>query len=154
MSSTIPPDKTSKPPAPGTPAGTARDAELVEVRVFHNLTAAEQGRYPCEYMPGDRAVQVFATPAPRTAGHLAVCEAIWRLLNVGDDPAFTVTPDPRAVAYRNRGNRAMSTGDLVCIGSGTWYAAARAGFTPVTAVPLLVTEQQPGTAPYEGTDLP
>ena len=123
------------------------------VRAFHNLTAAEQHRYPCEYMPGDRAVQVFATPAPDGAEHLAICEALWRLLNIGDDPDFG-TPDPRAVAYRQRGNRSLSAGDLGCIGSGAWYAAAaRAGFTPVPA-PLLVTEQQPGTAPYEGTDLP
>lgn len=154
MSSTIPPEKTSKLPARSTSADEAGDAGLVMVRVFHNLTAAEQDRYPCQFMPGDRAVQVFATPGPGTAEHLAVCEAVWELLNVGDDPAFTVTPDPRAVAYRKRGNRSMSTGDLVCIGSGTWYAAARAGFTPVPAAPLLVTEQQPGTVPYEGTDLP
>lgn len=108
MSSTIPPEKTSKLPARSTSADEAGDAGLVMVRVFHNLTAAEQDRYPCEYLPGDRAVQVFATPAPRTAEHLAVCEAVWELLNVGDDPAFTVTPDPRAVAYRKRGNRSMS----------------------------------------------
>jgi hypothetical protein len=146
--SNIPPEKT------GVPADMPGGAGLVMVRAFHNLTAAEQDRYPCEYVPGDRVVQVFATPAPSGSEHLAVCEAVWELLNIGDDPAFG-TPDPRAVAYRRRGNRSLSTGDLVCIGSGAWYAAAApAGFTPVPAAPLLVTEQQPGTAPYEGTDLP
>lgn len=95
------------PETAGTPAETSGGAGLVMVRAFHNLTAAEQDRYPCEYMPGDRAVQVFATPAPPGAEHLAICEALWRLLNIGDDPDFG-TPDPRAVAYRQRGNRSLS----------------------------------------------
>ncbi|HEY0697395.1 MAG TPA: hypothetical protein VGD43_06255 [Micromonospora sp.] len=39
---------------------------------------------------------------------------VYRLFNVGHDPQFG-TPDPRAVVYRERGNRSLSVGDVVAL---------------------------------------
>lgn len=81
-------------------------APTVHIRAFHNIDAGFLA-----YKPSDRVTLVFAADEPAAAPE-AICEALFELLNIGDDPAFG-TPDPRAVAYRERGNRTVdrTTGD-------------------------------------------
>lgn len=67
-----------------------------------------------------------------------ICEEVFRLLNVGDDPTFNESgPDPRAVQYRMRGNRSLSVGDVIQIGV-RWFACASSGWVPlVLGAPTL-----------------
>lgn len=97
-------------------------------------------------------VQVFATTVPSGGDPLAVCEELYRLLNVGDDPEFG-EPDPRAVAYRARRNRSLSISDLVRVG-GAWFACAANGFVPASSPRILTGPDAAvyGTAPYTGVD--
>lgn len=126
---------------------TSTSLDQIPVLVFHNLMFLLPGKYE----PGDPAVQVFATTAPAGSDHLAVCEQMFHLLNVGDDPEFG-PPDIRAVAYRARGNRSLCVSDLVCV-DGTWYACASAGFT-LTEPPRIRTDATAGSSPYTGVDAP
>ena len=122
------------------------------VRVFHNLmfaTLSPARPYPGECHAGDPALQAFATTASAASDHLAMCEEMFHLLNVGDDPAFGA-PDARAVAYRARGNRSLSVGDLACV-DGAWYACAPSGFRAVEP-PRVATDAVAGSTPYAGVD--
>lgn len=119
----------------------------VLVRVFHNIARDEQGRHVGYggYQHGQPVVEVFQASADSTADPAVICENIYMLLNVGDDPVFG-TPDPRAIAYRRKGNRSLSAGDLICL-DGTWLACARTGFQPVAEQPVIVRAADHGTAP-------
>lgn len=124
----------------------------MSVVVFHNLMFGRLSAsrpYPGEYQAEDPAVQVFATTVPHRADPLAVCEQMFHLLNVGDDPSFGET-DARAVAYRARRNRGLSISDLVQV-DGAWYACAATGFTPAEP-PRIVFERVPGSAPHTDVD--
>jgi predicted RecA/RadA family phage recombinase len=121
----------------------------VKVRAYHNV-AGDQGE---PYKPGDVLVPVAAWDVPAGQDPLCVAEGVYELLNVGDDPDLG-TPDKRlraiAVEYRERGNRSVSLGDVVCIGE-EWFAVARGGFTRVEKEPGLfsLVPLWPGSSPMD-----
>lgn len=120
-------------------------SDTIHVQAFHNLAPSFGG-----YAPGARMVRVFAADQPTTGDVAAVCDAVFMLLNIGDDPQFG-TPDPRAVEYRARGNRSLSMGDVIALSCGPeadpdYYAISPAGFIPVGA-PNIVTAACHGTTP-------
>ncbi len=131
--------------------------EGLTVIAFHNI-GLDPESYPWLYTPSDQVVEVFRArwPASSTTDP-AVCEAVFRLLNVGDDPEFTGgKPDQEAVAYRTRGNRALSIGDVVALETSAgrvFYAVARVGFDPIEE-PAIVHEARPGTQPLPLTLTP
>ncbi len=101
-------------------------AATVRVEAFHNLdTEADR------YQHGHRVTRVFATQEPG-GEPAAVCAEIHRLLTIGDAPCGR-RPDPRAVAYRRRGNRGLSLGDVIAISgpTGTAYYALTLTYAPV-----------------------
>ncbi|MBN1172641.1 MAG: hypothetical protein JXA67_10755 [Micromonosporaceae bacterium] len=104
----------------------------ITVRAYLNTTQDANG-LPLGmldgYQPGHELTLVFETTAPATDDDLTVCEQVFRLLNVGDDPEFG-TPDPRALEYRFKGHRSLSVGDVVDV-DGRYYACARFGFTAI-----------------------
>src|SRR3954469_22676817 len=84
------------------------------------------------YKPGHDLTLAFSTAIMATGEDATICEQVFRLLNVGDDPEFNAVVDPRAVAYRAQGHRSLSIGDVVSISGHArdrWYAVARTGFT-------------------------
>jgi hypothetical protein len=86
-----------------------------------------------------------------------MCDFVFWLFNVGEDT------DPHARAYRERGNRSLSVGDVVQI-EQHWFAVAAIGFTAIAAPLRLdgparplstridLTAPDPVTGP--GTDTP
>jgi hypothetical protein len=92
-------------------------------------------------------VPVFTTTTERaggTAEDMVTLDEIWRLLNVGEDPAFG-TPDERAVAYRANRNRSLSLGDVVAIGP-RWYALTRReGWAQITEPADISYDSHEGT---------
>ena len=123
---------------------------MTAVRVYHNISADGAGRhlaYLDGYQAGDPVVCVFSTEVDRQrlSSITEVTEAMYRLLNIGDDPDFG-TPDPRALDYRARGNRSLSVGDLVAI-DGDFHACAATGFVPVHHHPAVVVQTRHGTTP-------
>jgi hypothetical protein len=99
-----------------------------KVRVYHNLDARfapyRQGHrlalaYECEQ------ASVLMTQAPYQ---------LFDLFNIGDDPRFG-TPDPRALAYRARGNRSLSVGDVLALtdSAGGWihFTVTATGFRTI-----------------------
>jgi hypothetical protein len=128
---------------------SSHGSDVLTVHVFHNL-GAFSGIRPSSYLPGDHVVEVFQTTAS-SGTPMQVCEDMFELLNVGDDPDFG-TPDPRAVAYRARRNRSLSIGDVVAV-DGTFYACAPSGFIPI-APPYITTAGLPGSTPHTDPDLP
>ncbi|MBS2537096.1 hypothetical protein KGQ20_30500 [Catenulispora sp. NF23] len=62
-----------------------------------------------------------------------ICDSVWALLNVGDDPQAG-TPDPRAVNYRRRGHRSLSVGDVAAVGDF--------GFTRIPDRPEILCDDQ------------
>lgn len=103
----------------------------VKVRAYLNNTCGPHGipiGMLSGYEPGHELELAFeATFA--AAPDLTICEEVFRLLNVGDDPEFGL-PDLRALAYRARGYRSLSVGDLVTVEDRA-YACARVGFIAV-----------------------
>ncbi|MBS2531959.1 hypothetical protein KGQ20_04165 [Catenulispora sp. NF23] len=120
--------------------GEENDA-TVEVRVFHNL----DGRFDA-YEPGHRLREVFTDTVPEREP-FDVCDAVWTLLQVGEDPAFGA-PDPRAVDYRRRGHRSLSTGDVIAIGD-QFFAVADGGFTRISGRPAVLSEDEASDLEYE-----
>lgn len=118
------------------------------IKAYHNVAQDESGR-PLGmldgYAPGHPVVLVFQAIAPEGVGDLAACENVFRLLNVGEDPEFG-EPDPAAIAYRARGNRSLSVGDLVSVGD-RFYQCGRFGWTQLDADPVVVDQQDYGTTP-------
>lgn len=138
------PPPTKHPNSEGKHPVTDTAAPTVRVRAFHNIDAGFLA-----YKPSDRVTLVFAAAEPAAAPE-AICEALFELLNIGDDPALG-TPDPRAVAYRERGNRSLSVGDVVAVdkrpdGPADFYAVASTGFTSI-AEPRIVATAYIGTTP-------
>lgn len=124
----------------------------VPVRAYHNIGADLEGRptgFLDGFAPGDPVVWVFAAEldGERFGSDLAACEEVYKLLNVGDDPDIMGgRPDPRAVAYRQAGNRSLSIGDLVSV-AGRFYACASVGFTRLTVDPVVCVQTRYGTTP-------
>jgi len=119
----------------------------MKARVYHNVAVDDAGRhlgFLDGYQPGQPVTLVFSTELPE-CHDLDACEQLYRLLNVGDDPDFG-EPDPRATAYRARGNRSLSMGDVACI-DGRFYACASSGWDRLDHMPSIVHETGvPGTA--------
>lgn len=118
------------------------------LRVYHNVARDEADR-PVGmldgYQPG-HAVALVARLTLRAPTDLDACDIAFRLFNVGDDPEFG-PPDARAVEYRQRGNRSLSTGDVVAV-NGRFYACARVGWTPIEP-PRIDHTARYGTAPLD-----
>lgn len=89
----------------------------MQVTILHNVTEDGLGR-PVGLIDGYREEHqmrtVFAYASNHTDPAAAAAEA-FHLFNVGDDPAFG-TPSDIAVAYRARGLRSLSVGDVVVAG--------------------------------------
>jgi hypothetical protein len=106
-----------------------------QVRVYLNRETDPQGR-PLGmldgYSPEHRmSLELETTETAPTVS--TVCERMFHLLNVGDDPEFGPV-DERAVEYRSRRNRSLSIGDVVEV-DGCAYACARSGWTAVRRAP-------------------
>lgn len=124
-----------------------RDNSTMNAKVYHNVARDDAGRHLGildGYQPEHPVTLVFTTDLP-PSDEMAACEELYRLLNVGDDPAFG-QPDPRAEAYRRRGNRSLSMGDLVSL-DGRFYACAEHGWKPLDTEPTVVQARVPGTTP-------
>jgi hypothetical protein len=124
-------------------------AATVTVRAFHNVRTDEAGRLVGMldgYTEGDPVVLVFTAELPAGPSREALAEAVYRLLNVGDDPEFG-QPDPRAVEYRKRRNRSLSVGDLVQVGPD-YLAVDSFGFRLLGGIdPNIVNSPRHGTTP-------
>jgi hypothetical protein len=121
------------------------------VTVFHNVS---RHAMLTGYERGDVLVPVATWTVRPWHDPGKTAEAAFALLNVGDDPAFG-PPDPRAVEYRDRGNRSASVGDLVRVGNH-WLAVAHAGFTEVVDWPagFSLVPCWAGSNPLSDEDIP
>lgn len=110
----------------------------MQVTIFHNITRDGLGR-PLGiidgFQPEHDVVRVFSYETALTEP-VAAAEEAFHLFNVGEDPDFGV-PSPIALAYRAKGLRSLSVGDLVRVGVST-FACASYGWdavaTPTTAL--------------------
>lgn len=97
------------------------------ITVWHNV-AQDKHERPLGmidgYQPGHPLTPVARFETER-AGEDVLAE-VCRLYNVGDDPDFG-TPDDRALAYRRRGNRSLSVGDIVQVNQ-QWWVCDRVGW--------------------------
>jgi len=119
----------------------------VQVRVFHNIARDEDGRHAggdVGYQPGHPVVLVveFSLAAPADQAQ-SMLDLVYHELNV-DRPQ-----QHWARTYRDRGNRSLSTGDVVGINE-LFYACASTGWTrldqpPIQTVPGSATH---GTTPW------
>jgi hypothetical protein len=128
----------------------------MRVTAWHNIATDNKGHLIGMldgYTHGHPLVPVATWDAPEVSVPLVVLEEAYALLNIGDDPAFGV-PDERAVAYRARGNRSLSIGDVVQAGT-TWAAVAVTGFTPIPEPDYVaIGANRPGTTSLPGTPDP
>lgn len=142
-------------PAPGAerPHADPVPDGAVRLDALHNIGTAE-GIHSWRYEPGHQMTITFTTTvdADDTADE-TLCEQVFALLNIGDDPADVgrpEAPDPRALNYRARGNRSLSTGDAVAVtraGQQTaYYAVAMIGFMAIDP-PSIVNRPGSGTIP-------
>jgi hypothetical protein len=125
----------------------------VRLDALHNLSMAE-GTPIWGYEPGHQMVVVFTTTVePGDLADMTLCEQVFMLLDIGHDPAdvdLPEEPDPRALAYRERGNRGPMSGDAVAVaraGAETvYYAVAWRGFERIDP-PSIVNRPGYGTVP-------
>lgn len=130
-----------------------------EIRVFHNnffRDGSVFGYQPEPYrvgdvkMPAHTVTEVYRYSSSEFSD-VEVLEAAFHLFNVGDDPAFVDRPDPRAVEYRDRGNRSLSKSDVVAIGdthNARWYACA-SGWDRLDHPPVIDNQEDYGTTPAD-----
>jgi hypothetical protein len=124
--------------------------QTVTARVYHN-SAPDLRRFAVDgFKDGDPVTLVAQLEIGLDDGPTAdlACHCVFGLLNIGNDPAFG-PPHPAAVAYFDRGNRALSVGDVVEFPAGPFpgfYAVAPIGFTQVEP-PTIVARPRPGTVP-------
>lgn len=125
----------------------------MKVTVYHNVALDDAGRHLGildGYQPDHPVTPVLATELPE-GDAIAVCDELYRLLNIGDDPNFGA-PDPRALEYRMRGNRSLSIGDLARL-DGQFHALTADGWQPLAAEPTIVRETQAhGSTPLPEAD--
>ncbi len=118
----------------------------VSVQVFHNVERDSQGR-PVGMMDGFQPHHPVSPVAelrlPAGYGFQRVCGWVFHLFNVGDDPDFG-TPDAVAIAYRERGNRSLSVGDVVRV-ADDWYACKGVGWAPIDPPRVVPVTDVPGT---------
>jgi hypothetical protein len=124
--------------------------QTVTARIYHN-SVWDRGRAPLYgFEDGNPVTLVAQLEIGLDDGPSAdlACHCVFGLLNIGNDPAFG-PPHPAAVAYFERGNRALSVGDVVEFPAGPFpgfYAVAPSGFTRI-APPAIAAEPRPGTVP-------
>jgi hypothetical protein len=125
----------------------------VRLDALHNLSMAE-GTPVWRYEPGHPMAVVFTnTVDPGDLDDMTLCEQVFMLLDIGHDPDdvdLPEEPDPRALAYRERGNRGPMVGDAVAVtraGAETvYYAVAGLGFERIDP-PSIVNRSGSGTVP-------
>jgi hypothetical protein len=125
----------------------------VRLDALHNIGTAD-GIHVWRYEPGHPMTLAFATVVdPAELSDESLCEQVFALLNIGHDPAdvgMGDAPDPRALEYRERGNRSLSVGDAVAVtragGQTVYYAVAAVGFTQIDP-PSVVNRPGFGTIP-------
>lgn len=129
--------------ATATPAGAPA---AVWVRVFHNNHRA-RGAFLRGWLPGQTVTEVFTYTAliEGDVHDHDLAEQAFELFNIGDDPDFG-TPDPRAEDYRARGNRSLSTGDVLAI-DGRFHSCDSSGWRELTESPEVEQITVPGTTP-------
>jgi hypothetical protein len=119
----------------------------VTVTIWHNVAQDEHQR-PLGmidgYQPGHPLTPVARFHTERASED--VLAEVFQLYNVGDDPDYG-TPDDRALAYRHRGNRSLSVGDVVQVNQ-QWWACAPFGWTHINPPPA---EQLTGGTAYGST---
>ncbi|MDN5895524.1 MAG: hypothetical protein L0H93_16045 [Nocardioides sp.] len=104
----------------------------MRVTVFHNDARDAFDRHLGYdgYQTGHPMIEVFTFDGPDSNDPAElVAENAFELFNVGDDPAFD-TPAPVAVAYRAKGLRSLSVGDIVDV-NGVPLACAKHGWQEV-----------------------
>jgi hypothetical protein len=93
---------------------------MTAVITWHNVTRDESGRHlgmVHGYRPGHLLVPVDKFDVDSPSENLL--DDLFRLFNVGDDPDFG-PPDEHALAYRQRGNRSLSVGDVIQVNDHWW----------------------------------
>jgi hypothetical protein len=113
---------------------------VIEVCASHNLDS----RFD-PYQPDHRVVLVYRGHVPAGTADIDACELVFELLNIGHDADYS-EPNPDAVAYRARGNRSLSVGDLVSV-DGRWFSCGRFGWSLLEAEPLVVAVRVDGSSP-------
>ena len=105
----------------------------MHITILHNVTQDEHGRNVgfCDgYLPDHQLARVFAFSLAGE-GHPfddpGVLSNVYFLFNVGDDPDFG-DPSPLSVAYRNKGLRSLSVGDVVIL-DGRAYQCDHSGWS-------------------------
>lgn len=119
-----------------------------DVRVYHNTEhlAMLDGYQTTHTLILVAALDPERLPTRSEHAHLAICEDIYRLFNVGDDPHMG-QPDERAIAYRHHRNRSLSIGDVIAIPGETdyWYACMPVGFMQIQPPTLFSSESVRGS---------
>jgi hypothetical protein len=141
---------TAEVPTEPVPDPVVEDARpprtTARVRVFHNNHPREA--FPGGYVPGQSVTEVYAcdeTDVGPDVDDRCLADRAFQLFNVGDDPAFG-EPDPRALVYRERGNRSLSVGDVVGI-DDRFYSCDSFGWSEMTERPLIQQQHNDGTTP-------
>ncbi|MBQ0928593.1 hypothetical protein [Saccharopolyspora endophytica] len=114
------------------------------VRVLHNNSPQAQ-LYGYTLLDTLTCVYAYDDPDlhPETR-EIEVAERAYNIFTVGHTPAYG-TPDPRAAAYREQGNRSLSVGDVVCV-DGRFLACEPFGWNeidPPRESPQSVREPTP-----------
>ena len=109
-----------------------KPATPMTVRIFHNTTTDDSGRHVgyFGYEPDHTLTEVFAFQGTFATAEDAAERAFW-LFNVGDDTRQPEGAHPDAVAYRSRGLRSLSVGDVVLAGDVALACASR-GWTRIS----------------------
>lgn len=66
-------------------------------------------------------------------------DRIFEQLNIGGD---MVPAQPYTTEYRTAGNRSLSVGDVVALGTGEAFAVDMIGWTPITDAAVLAANQR------------
>jgi len=106
----------------------------MRIRAFLNEERDEQGR-PVGmldgYASGHSLRLALDADQERDDPDLDVCEWMFWLLNVGDDPDYNNgVAQPLADEYRFHGNRSLSVGDVVAV-DDEFYACGRVGWVRI-----------------------
>lgn len=102
------------------------------------------------YDPGHQLVEVAAYLAKSDG--MKVLDDAFQIFNVGDNPSFG-TPDPRAVAYRLRGNRSLSVGDVVAV-DDRFFTCSHLGWRMLDAPPAIIDRGVRAVTPFRPTPVP
>lgn len=85
-------------------------------------------------------VKERASQQDTTEGAVQVmCEYAYMTLNIGHEDFAQITDEGRAeaIAYRERKNRSLSMGDVICL-DGAFFACARIGWEQVRVHPYQI----------------